>query len=251
MTGPEDLGFDPASVFDAVADGYEANRPAYPDSLYDAIEAVVGPLDGRLVADVGAGTGISTRALAARGARVVAVDPSLAMARTLRAGSGGLPATLGRAEQIPLRTGSVDLVTFAQAWHWVQIPVAPDECRRVLGTGGRLVLWWNVSEDADELYDALWAECEIERYGGRTRQDDTGSLLARGGFSSLVKDVVRWEWRVPVEHWLGTVQTRSAMAKRGPATSEQIDAIEAVVRRFFPDGVVSEWFTTRLTVAVP
>jgi SAM-dependent methyltransferase len=251
VTGPEDLGFDPVSVFDAVADGYEANRPAYPDSLYDAIEAIVGPLDGRLVADVGAGTGISTRALAARGARVVAVDPSLAMARMLRTGSGALPAALGRAERLPLLTGSVDLVTFAQAWHWVQIPAAPVECRRVLSSSGRLVLWWNVSEDADELYDALETECGVGRYGGRDRQDDADRLVRTGGFSRLIKDAVRWEWRVPVEHWLQTVQTRSVLARLGPGAADRLDTIESVVRRFFPDEVVSEWFTVRITVAVP
>jgi SAM-dependent methyltransferase len=248
---PKTLGFDPASVFDGVADDYEATRPGYPDALYDAIARLVGPLGGRRILDVGAGTGIASRAMAARGAVVVAVDPSLAMASTLRARSGPLPAALGHAERLPVRTGSVDLVTFAQAWHWVRLPEGAAECRRALRADGRLVLWWNVSEDPGPFYDALALECGIGRYGGAWRQDDITSLVELGGFSEVVNDAVRWEWRVPIGHWLQTVQTRSVLAKLGPAAADQIVRIEEVARGFFPDGTVSEWFTTRLTVATP
>jgi ubiquinone/menaquinone biosynthesis C-methylase UbiE len=45
--------------FDAVADEYDAARPLYPDEVFDAL----GPLEGLCVLDVGAGTGIATRAL--------------------------------------------------------------------------------------------------------------------------------------------------------------------------------------------
>jgi SAM-dependent methyltransferase len=245
------FGFDPGSVFDSVADGYEANRPSYPDSLYDALERVVGPLAGRRVLDVGAGTGISGRALAARGARLVALDPSLSMARTLRGASGSLPATLGRAEALPIASGAAELVTCAQAWHWVRLPDAAVECRRVLGAGGRLALWWNVSEDEGAFFDALAAECGINRYGGGVRQDDRASLVDVGGFSDVAADAVRWRWTVPIDHWMQTVQTRSILAQLGPGATGRLDAIEDVARRFFPGGSVTEWFTTRLAVAIP
>jgi SAM-dependent methyltransferase len=247
----DQLGFDPGSVFDSVASGYEAHRPGYPNSLYDAVERAVGPLSGRRVVDVGAGTGISGRALAARGAKVIALDPSMAMASTLRQASGSLPVTLGRAEAIPIASRSADLVTCAQAWHWVRIPDAAVECRRVLGPGGRLVLWWNVSEAVGAFFDVLASECGIEPYGVGDHQDDRARLIDAGGFSDLVVDAVRWAWTVPVEHWLLAVQTRSVLAKLGAGAAERLDAIEDVARQFFPSGLVTEWFTTRLVIAVP
>ncbi len=251
MTGDIGGGFDPASVFDAVADGYQASRPGYPDGLFDAIARIVGPIRGRRVLDVGSGTGIASRALADRGARVVAVDPSLAMAGSLRAASDRLPVMLGRAERLPVADRAVDLVTVAQAWHWVRLPEAAAECRRVLAAGGRLALWWNVSEDRGAFSEALEAECGVGPYGGRERQDDQRSLLEVGGFSGLVRDAIGWDWTVPVEHWMRTVQTRSALASLGPGAAGRLAAIEAVVRRFFPAGTVIERFTTRLTVAIP
>jgi SAM-dependent methyltransferase len=247
----DQLDFDPGSVFDPVASNYQDLRPGYPDALFDALERIVGPLEGRRVLDVGAGTGISTRALASRGARVVAADPSMAMAGVLRSVSPHQPATLGRAEALPVGSGLLDLVTFAQAWHWVRLPEAAVECRRVLREGGRLALWWNVSRDESAFLDELEARCGVSRYGGREHQDDEASLVDLGGFSSVVHDSVRWEWRVPVEHWLATTTTRSELAKLAGASLEQLGEIEAVVRRHFPDGEAREWFTAWLTVATP
>ena len=108
-----------------------------------------------------------------------------------------------------------------------------------------------MSEDEGAFFDALAAECGIDRYGGRVRQDDRASLVDVGGFSDLVTDAVRWEWTVPIEHWMQTVQTRSILAKLGPGATGRLDAIEDVARRFFPGGSVTEWFTTRLAVAIP
>jgi len=245
------FGFDPGSVFGPVAASYQATRPTYPEALYDAIERIVGPLGGRRVLDVGAGTGISGRALAARGANVAATDPDLAMARTLRAQSPPLPSVLGRAEALPVKTGWAQLVTFAQAWHWVDVRAAALECRRVMGADGRLALWWNVAEDEPAFHDDLEAECGIERYGSGYRQDDRESLVDIGGFSDVVRDAVWWDWSVPVEQWLAHVATRSVLARLGSGAAARIGAIEAVARRHFPDGVVTERFTTRLVVAAP
>ena len=71
-------------LFDAVADEYDATRPDYPAQLFDALESAMGqPLLWSDVLDVGAGTGISSRALAGRGATVTAVDPGIGVLKVL------------------------------------------------------------------------------------------------------------------------------------------------------------------------
>src|SRR5471030_2313973 len=75
-------------LFDHVAATYDAHRPDYPGELFDVLESAMGqPLLRAEVLDVGAGTGIATRALAGRGAKVVAVDPGPGVLTLLRARS--------------------------------------------------------------------------------------------------------------------------------------------------------------------
>ena len=87
---------------------------------------------GMAVLDLAAGTGKLTRALAAGGATVIAVEPVAEMRAAL---PDSVTALDGTAEAIPLEDGSVDLVTVAQAFHWFDGPAALAEIHRVLEAG--------------------------------------------------------------------------------------------------------------------
>ena len=126
-----------AASFDRAADVYERARPGYPA---DAVAWLLRDRP-RAVLDLGAGTGKLTRLLAVD--TVYAVDPSERMLQQLRAAVPTADARLGTAESIPLPDASVDLVTVAQAWHWVDPDTAVPEVARVLRPGGALALIWN------------------------------------------------------------------------------------------------------------
>ena len=95
--------------FETVAAEYDAARPSYPAGVYDAL----GPIDGRTVLDVGAGTGIATRQLEERGASVVAVDPGRGVLGRARARTPGLRAVVADGATLPIATGTADLVCYA------------------------------------------------------------------------------------------------------------------------------------------
>ncbi|HEY4915702.1 MAG TPA: class I SAM-dependent methyltransferase, partial [Solirubrobacteraceae bacterium] len=97
----------------------------------------------RTVLDLGAGTGKFTRALVSRGLDVVAVEPLDEMREILQQQLPDVRALAGTAENIPLDDDSVDAVTVAQAWHWVDERRALPEVARVLRPGGELCLIWN------------------------------------------------------------------------------------------------------------
>jgi SAM-dependent methyltransferase len=131
-------------VFDRVAEAYDAARPGYPDGLYDTLAALSSiPLAGATVVDVGAGTGISTRGLLARGARVISVDPGTRMLARLVARTASPRAIVGDGNVLPLRSGIADLVCYAQAWHWLRPDDSIEEALRVLRPGGSIAAWWN------------------------------------------------------------------------------------------------------------
>ncbi|EDY42451.1 methyltransferase [Streptomyces sp. SPB074] len=119
--------------FDSAAARYAAHRPSYPSALLDAIEELAGfSLVGVRVADVGAGTGLGTRVLAARGARVVGVEPGGGMAAQFRAGLPSVPLVRGDGNALPLGSSSLDAVTYAQSWHWTDPLRSVPEALRVL-----------------------------------------------------------------------------------------------------------------------
>lgn len=134
--------------FAAEAATYVRGRPDYPAELLAWIEdeLAIGP--GRVVLDLGAGTGKFTRLLARTAAQVVAVEPVAQMRARLSADLPAVRTLEGSAEAIPLAAGEVDAVVCAQAFHWFATETALREIRRVLRAGGRLGLVWNVRDES-------------------------------------------------------------------------------------------------------
>jgi SAM-dependent methyltransferase len=140
-----------AAGFARSAAAYERGRPGYPD---DAVDALVAALPGRDVVDLAAGTGKLTRALAARGCAVVAVEPVAEMRAAIEPPAR---AVAGTAEATGLASASFDGVTVAQAFHWFDGPRALAEIHRVLRPGGVLALMWNGRLMEDEIHQRIEA----------------------------------------------------------------------------------------------
>lgn len=138
-----------ARSFGAAAGSYDANRPGYPRA---AIEWALGASPLR-VADLGAGTGILSRALAESGHQVVSVEPDHAMLSRLRRADPSAAGLLGAAERIPLSDAAVDAVLSGQAYHWFDAQSAHPEIARVLRPRGRFAALWNI-EDTREPWVA-------------------------------------------------------------------------------------------------
>jgi SAM-dependent methyltransferase len=143
--------------FSAAAGLYDRFRPSYPRELVDWIVASSRLEPGALVADVGCGTGISTRLFADRGFDVVGIDPNEAMLSRARS-AGGARYVSGEAVATGLSDHSIDLVTVAQAFHWFDVAGALEEFRRVLKVSGCCAAFWNARSTETAFmteYDAV------------------------------------------------------------------------------------------------
>ncbi len=136
---------DPTQRFSQRSDDYAAYRPTYPPGTIDAI---LTDITAETVADIGSGTGISTRLLADRGHPVWAVEPNAAM-QDAAPDHPNITRCVGTAEQTGLADRSVDVVTAFQAFHWFQHEVALPELHRILKPQGRLAIVWNDRDRAD------------------------------------------------------------------------------------------------------
>jgi SAM-dependent methyltransferase len=165
-------------TFGAHADEYERARPAWPE---EAARWLV-PEGSELVVELGAGTGKLTRAVAALGVRVVAVEPDTRMLAVLHA--LGLEGVEGSAEAIPFDAGVADAVVAGSSFHWFELEPALREIHRVLRPEARLGFGWNHRDDRHptiaRMGEAVYA-AQARTRGPRWRSRDWPADIAAGG----------------------------------------------------------------------
>lgn len=140
--------------FDGKAAFYAKYRPDYPQALIDYLYQRAGLTPQSIIADIGAGTGILTKLLAAKGSTVYAVEPNDEMRQEAAASLAPfrqIQLIRGTAEKTTLEPSSVDFVTVAQAFHWFDKTNFRKECRRILKSGGKIVLIWNIRNTESPL----------------------------------------------------------------------------------------------------
>jgi ubiquinone/menaquinone biosynthesis C-methylase UbiE/biotin operon repressor len=168
-------------------------------------EALIRLMPPMIIADLGAGDGTIAQLMAERAKRVIAIDNSEKMVEfggdlAKKHGITNLEYRLGDLEDVPIRTGTVDLAFLSQALHHARHPDrALGEAWRILKPGGRIAILdlnRHNFEEAREMYADLWlgfTELEMER------------MIKGAGFKNAETAVVYKETEAPFfETVLGT-----------------------------------------------
>lgn len=165
---------DPLKRFSNRVDDYVRYRPSYPEELLAFMEEKVGLTQAAIIADVGSGTGIFTAPLLEKAAMVFAVEPNRAMREAAEArflGKKAFHSIDGTAEATGLASGSVDLVTVAQAFHWFDREKCRAEFKRISKPQGKTALIWNSRREEGIPF--------LEDYEGLLRKFGTDYLKVR------------------------------------------------------------------------
>jgi SAM-dependent methyltransferase len=248
LEGAEVLGARRLS-FGAQAATYDAVRPEWPAKTVTWMLGSPTTATICRVVDLGAGTGKGTRAIAALGHEVIAVEPSDGMREALGASLDSMSADVarrissraGQAEDIPVQTGSVDAVTVFQAWHWFDGQAAAAECARVLRPGGWLSMAWHHRSEDDrwcgELSDI------VER--GKNQPDDQEAPPVGPQFEPFETELFTYSMRQSIEDLVLHASTWSYVAIR-PERDRVLDDVRALGRRVADDhGMIEIPMTTR------
>lgn len=137
---------DPTSRFSDRVTDYVKYRPTYPSEAIDAIIERAQLSKRTTIADVGSGTGISSRPFLERGYSVMAIEPNDAMREAAEADLAsfkGFESVDGTAEKTGLPSGSVSLAVAAQAFHWFRSDDARKELHRIVAPPHCVALMWN------------------------------------------------------------------------------------------------------------
>ncbi len=226
-------------LFGEVADLYDTYRPSYPVGLIDDLVELGGVARGTGILEVGAGTGKATVLLAARGARVIAVEPSAAMARIARrncAAYPGVEIVESDFEQWDPADATFPLLYSAQAWHWMAPEVRYQRARRALRPGGVLAVFWNrpawgaspVREALREVYAHAAPDLKPtgpthpanENPDGDERWED--EIAAADGFAGAQERHYGWSIDYSAEQYAGMLTTLSEIRLLGDVERDQL-----------------------------
>jgi len=140
------MSIDSTTRFSNRVEDYVKYRPRYPQAVIPLLQDKYGITPDKLVADIGAGTGISSALFLDAGYTVMAVEPNQEMrskSQILLADSPRFKAINGTAEATGLAADSVDAIVVGQAFHWFDRIKAKEEFTRILKKEGKVILLWN------------------------------------------------------------------------------------------------------------
>lgn len=238
-------------------DDYVRTRPGYPAELVPWLMRHCGLNAGQLVADVGCGTGLFTRELLLHGLQVAGVEPNGPM----RAAGDAFLAEFdeafgsheGTAEATGLPSGSVALVTAAQAFHWFRPEPTRAEFARILAPGGHVALIWNVRrEDTPFLkgYEALLLKyAEEYASSGVPAQANFEVIQPFFGSAGFVEHSIPYTQHFDREGLRGRLLSSSyAPAAGTPGHAPMMAALDALFEAHQRDGRVVFEYDTRTFV---
>ncbi len=237
----------PLERFGDRAATYAANRPVYPAAAVDAVLAGLSKTSRLAIADVGAGTGISARLFADRGAHVIAIEPNVGM-RARAAAHPDVEWRDGTAEATCLDDQSVDLIVACQAFHWFMASAAIAEFRRV--ARGRAALLQYERDERDAF---------TKSYGDVVRAyaiDDTerlrrDGLAAFGAFpdARVTRAVFPFSQRLNRNGLIGRAASSSYLPNSGAAAKQLHRDLHALFERYARGGTVTLAMETYVLVA--
>jgi ubiquinone/menaquinone biosynthesis C-methylase UbiE len=239
----------PTRRFAGRSEAYARWRPDYPAAALDSVLGA-GP-QGVALVDIGAGTGISSRQLASRGAHVVAIEPNPEMCALICPMQTLLP-VIGTAESIPLRSGSIQIATAFHAFHWFDAERALAEIHRVLVPGGRLALVWNERDDRDP-FTAAYREVVRAASGNHpaeSRMEQVEALAHSALFVAPVLKIFPHEQRLDREGLEGRMRSTSYLPSEGAAWESLASRMETLRSEWADaNGCVRIAYETRVWIA--
>lgn len=137
---------DSVERFSNRVENYVKYRPSYPAEVLNVFRDEMGLNSESLVADIGSGTGISSKLFLDSGNVVYGVEPNAKMREAAAEFLAAYPnfySIDGTSTATNLFNASVNIITAAQAFHWFEPEPTRKEFKRILKPGGWVALMWN------------------------------------------------------------------------------------------------------------
>jgi len=254
QTNPTPLHtLNPLTRFSDRATDYVKYRPTYPAAAIDIILEGLAPALQLIAADIGAGTGISSRLLAERRVNVLAIEPNAVM-REAAEPHPNVEFRDGTAEGTHLPDASVDLVTCFQAFHWFKPEPTLLEFHRILKPSGRLAVVWN-NRDKNDGFTAEYSQIvrtASNNHPGESRTKSEEPLLVSRYFVNVREYTFVNKHELDLTGLIGRAQSSSYIPREGVAYEQLVSSLQELHQRFCNErGFVYMTYLTSVHLAEP
>lgn len=223
----------PQNRFSDRVENYVKYRPSYPTAAIDKIlENFTLPITA---ADIGAGTGIASRLLAARHIKVIAIEPNPQMRNAgIRDNTSLVEWKDGTAENTNLPDASVDLVSCFQAFHWFTPQPTLAEFRRILKPQGKLAVVFNNRDRNDEFtaeYSRI-VRAASNNHPAESKMKSTEPLTETAYFKNFQQYTFVYQQELDLTGLIGRAMSVSYLPNQGVAYEQAISELENLYQRF-------------------
>jgi ubiquinone/menaquinone biosynthesis C-methylase UbiE len=174
-------------IYDTIGENYNENRAADPHILRNIVE-LLDLQQGSLIADIGAGTGNYSNALADLGYRVTAIEPSKVMCNQAKPHKkvSWLEST---AESIPLKDNSVNgIIAILCIHHFSNLVNAAKEFHRICPGGPVVVLTYDPRKGNKFWFNEYFPEIYKQEFEYFPAIDEVADILADREWKTIVRD---------------------------------------------------------------
>ncbi len=133
-------------IFTRKAEMYSKYRQGYSKEFVEYLYSCIDISMGSHIADIGSGTGIFSKLLLDKGNKVYCIEPNQSMRLVAEASLSqceGFMSINSIGESTLLPPCSVDYITVAQAFHWLNAELFKAECKRIMKKGGKVIVIYN------------------------------------------------------------------------------------------------------------
>jgi len=232
---------------------YARYRPGYPPDMLEFFKDQLGLKPDSVIADIGSGTGLSSKPFLENGNVVYGVEPNAGMRAAAEGSLKGFPSFRsvdGTANETNLDNGSIDFIIAAQAFHWFDPEPTCVEFKRILKPNGYVALIWNERQldstpfllEYEELLLKFATDYEKVRHEN-INQEKLSSFFQK----SFQKRTFANHQIHDFEGLKGRVLSSSYMPAEGDESYESmIDELQALFAKHAEDGKITILYDTNV-----
>ncbi len=182
----------PKGRFSNRVENYAKYRPHYPNEIIKFLNTTIGLTKGDIIADIGSGTGISSKLFLDNGNEVYGIEPNAEMrsaGEKYLINYKNFYSIDASSEYTKLESESVDIITSGQAFHWFEPEPTKKEFLRILKPDGFVVICNNRRKFSNSQFMNEYMEL-IAKYTEKESRNSLNTDLPKFfGLQTIHKEV--------------------------------------------------------------